>query len=120
MVNCSEDHPSDGDNGSLLSTPLSRALMPDSVVRVVLRFDSSVGNPDEGGLEVNPSSRDAYRFLLAGRFIVARRVKHAQQQSRLEDVKWVMSVPILEMIVMAEVRSTPTPGMVQSSWIAFS
>ena len=109
MVDSSQDHSCDGNNGSLFTSSFGKTFTFVFVVGSGCGFNGGMGTLHQCRLEVNSGTCNSHRFLLTGRFIVA---------GRLEKLNCVISVPISEMMVMAEALSTP--GMVQSRETAFS
>jgi len=123
VIDSGEYHPCNSDNGSFFSSSFRNAFIFNFVVRRFIRFHGCMGNLHQCRFEVNTGTCNADRFLLTTLLITSRisllpGVNPAQQHKRLELEKWAISVPISEMIVIAEVRSTP--GMVQIRVIALS
>ena len=73
LVYSSEEHPSDGNNGSLFTSSFHKALVLSLVVRSGCGFYGSMGTLYQCWFEVDSGTCDPNRFLLTGRLVVARR-----------------------------------------------
>lgn len=102
----SENHSGNGNNGAFLASAFGNLLEINAVIRRLFRFHGCACDLHARRLEVNSRTCNANRLLLTGRSLLPG-VNPAQQHRRFEEMNWVTSVPISEMIVMADWRSTP-------------
>jgi len=72
VINSDEYHPCDGDNCSFFTPPSIKAFVLDFVVRSLILIHDCMGNLYQCRFEVITDTCNSDRFLLTGRFVVAR------------------------------------------------
>ena len=72
VVDGSQQHPGDGDNGFLVAAPLFDSLITISDFRVFVAFDGGQSALNQNRLDISPSTADAGSFLLPGTLVVLR------------------------------------------------
>jgi hypothetical protein len=94
---------------AIMALFFTNAFIFDFAVRGLIRFHGCIGNLYQCRFEVDTNTCNSDRFFLTSRSLFPS-ARSAQQHKRLELVNWDISVPISEMIVIADALSSP--GMV--------